>query len=56
MPVKVRLLTPLSPIIESRLQKYLAQSHENNYFDYRSTDMTSPEIKATILIVDKKLL
>ena len=53
-PVKVRLLTPLSAIIESRLQKYLAKVHENSYFDYRNTDMTSPEIKATILIIDRK--
>jgi two-component system, OmpR family, sensor histidine kinase VicK len=52
--VKVRLLTPLSAIIESRLQKYLAKVHENSYFDYRNTDMTSPEIKATILIIDRK--
>jgi two-component system, OmpR family, sensor histidine kinase VicK len=52
--VKVRLLTPLSAIIESRLQKYTAKVHEKNSFDYRSTDMTSPEIKATILIIDRK--
>jgi two-component system sensor histidine kinase VicK len=44
----------LSAIIESRLQKYLAKVHENSYFDYRNTDMTSPEIKATILIIDRK--
>jgi signal transduction histidine kinase len=54
MPVKVRLLSPLSAIIESRFQKYLAEFHENNCFEYRSTDMTSPEIKATILIIDRK--
>jgi signal transduction histidine kinase len=53
-PVKVRLLSPLSAIIELRLKKYTAEFHENNYFDYRSTDMTSPEIKATILIIDRK--